>query len=65
MQFAESFFAGEYRDGFYIAPMMKRTWAAQMEVLVRFDEICRENGLRYYIAYGTLLGAVRQGGFIP
>ncbi len=34
-------------------------------MLVRLDDICREHGLRYSIAYGTLLGAMRHGGFIP
>lgn len=29
------------------------------------DEICRENGLRYYLHAGTLLGALNHKGFIP
>lgn len=29
------------------------------------DKICRENGLRYYLYAGTLLGVVNHGGFIP
>ena len=29
------------------------------------DQICRENGLRYYLHAGTLLGAVNHQGFIP
>ena len=33
--------------------------------LARFDEICRAHGLTYYLANGTLLGAVKYGGFIP
>ena len=65
MQFPESFFTGESYDGFHVPPMMKRTWAAEMEVLALFDEICKANDIRYYIAYGTLLGAVRHKGFIP
>ena len=35
------------------------------EMLSVFDSFCKENGFRYYMAYGTLLGAVRHGGFIP
>ncbi len=29
------------------------------------DKICRENGLKYYLYAGTLLGAMNHGGFIP
>lgn len=36
-----------------------------LEILLRIDEICKNNGLRYMISYGTLLGAVRHQGFIP
>lgn len=34
-------------------------------ILDDFDRICTENGLRYYLGYGSALGAVRHGGFIP
>ncbi|MBQ8635886.1 LicD family protein [bacterium] len=33
--------------------------------LKAFDKICEENNLRYWIDFGTLLGAIRHGGFIP
>lgn len=34
-------------------------------ILRAIDEAATSEGLRYYLAYGTLLGAVRHGGFIP
>lgn len=36
-----------------------------LEILIEFDTICREHDLRYSLYGGTLLGAVRHGGFIP
>lgn len=37
----------------------------EIEILDDVVAFCQENGLRYYLAYGTLLGAVRHKGFIP
>lgn len=37
----------------------------QFEILVEFDRVCKKYGLTYFLAYGTLLGAVRHKGFIP
>lgn len=65
IQFDDSFFLPEERDGFYIKSMMKRYWASNMECLVELDRICRENNIKYFAAYGTLLGAVRHKGYIP
>lgn len=37
----------------------------QLDILLAFDRICRENDLRYELAFGTLIGAVRHHGYIP
>lgn len=36
-----------------------------LDILRHIDKVCRENGIRYWLSSGTLLGAVRHGGFIP
>ena len=37
----------------------------ELSILEFIDAICRNNNIRYFLAYGTLLGAVRHEGFIP
>ena len=39
--------------------------AVVRDVLFKIDDICRQNGLTYYLHAGTLLGAVRHKGYIP
>lgn len=37
----------------------------ELLILKDFIEICEENNLDYYLFFGTEIGAVRHGGFIP
>ncbi len=39
--------------------------SSELDMFRHFVKICEENNLRYYLAGGTLLGAVRHNGFIP
>lgn len=36
-----------------------------LEILKKVTDICEQNNFRYYLAYGTLIGAIRHEGFIP
>lgn len=65
MHFDPSYFNAEDRDGFHIKSMVKRCWAVQLDVLHQVDIICKRHNIMYYAECGTLLGAVRHGGFIP
>lgn len=65
MTFEKDFFEDEVRDGFYVSGIMKRSWAAQLEVLEEIDKVCKKHGIKWFADCGTLIGAVRHGGVIP
>ena len=44
---------------------LRRVQLRQLDILLEVDAICRRNSIAYWIGSGTLLGAVRHGGFIP
>lgn len=44
---------------------LRQMQEALLEIMTEVDRICREHGLRYTLAAGSLLGAVRHKGFIP
>lgn len=44
---------------------MQAVHAVELEMLKAVAELCDKHGIRYSIYCGTLLGAVRHGGFIP
>ena len=48
----------------YPEDSLQRLQAVDLEIAAAVDKICRENDIDYFIDGGTLLGAVRHGGFI-
>ena len=64
-QFVKPSYEAEIIDGFKVTGLMKRVWAAQIDVLNYVADICERNNLTWFADWGTLLGAVRHKGFIP
>lgn len=65
MDFPYDYFQDEVKEGFYISGLIKRAWAAQLEILNEIDKVCKAHNIKWYIDSGILLGAIRHGGFIP
>lgn len=65
MEFSHEYFDDEIREDFYVSGLMKRVWAANLEVISDVAEVCEKHNIRWFADYGTLLGAVRHGGCIP
>ncbi|MBE6548109.1 MAG: LicD family protein [Ruminococcaceae bacterium] len=51
----------EFKDQLSVEEQKKIT----LDILIDFAKFCDEHGIRYFLAYGTLIGAVRHKGYIP
>ena len=45
--------------------MLRRQQQRMLEMMTWLDDVCRRHRIPYWLGSGTLLGAVRHGGFIP
>lgn len=45
--------------------LLRKGQLRMLEILETVDKICRAHDIPYWLSSGTLLGAVRHGGFIP
>lgn len=45
--------------------MLRKAQLKMVDILVEIDKVCAKHDIKYWLAYGTLLGAVRHKGFIP
>lgn len=55
----------ETRLGYTISAEMKKVWRVQMELLKKLLSVCEKHNLRIWADGGTLLGTVREHGYIP
>lgn len=44
---------------------LKEVQQKELDLLKKIDAFCTENEIVYFLAYGTLIGTIRHGGFIP
>jgi len=44
---------------------IRKSQLLALKMFIEFERICKKYNLRYYVAAGSLLGAVRSGGLIP
>lgn len=44
---------------------LRKVQEVELEILEVVHKVCVENNLKYSLAYGTLIGAIRHQGFIP
>lgn len=55
----------ETRNGYTISSEMKAVWAVQLQMVKHMLSVCNKYGLRIWADGGTLLGTVREKGYIP
>ena len=64
-KYSYEYFMDEVRDGFFVPGMMKRLWMSDFNSYEALQDVCDELGVNCSAVWGTLLGAVRHGGFVP
>ena len=55
----------ETRNGYTISSDMKKVWNIQMKMVVKLIDVCNKYNLKVWADGGTLLGTVRDHGYIP
>ena len=65
MKLKADFFEPEVVGDIYVSRALKEVWAIYLDLLEVFQQLCENYNLRFFMGFGTLLGAVRHQGFIP
>lgn len=55
----------EIMADYKVSSDMKAIWNVQLDMLEKLKQVCSKYNLKFFMIYGTLLGAVRHHGFIP
>lgn len=55
----------EQRKGYTIDTNMKKVWKIQLNMVTKLLDVCNKHNLRIWADGGTLIGAVREHGYIP
>ncbi|SCY65027.1 LicD family protein [Butyrivibrio sp. INlla14] len=61
----EGFLEPEERCGYAVTRQSKEIWAVLLDLLNELEKVCQKHDLHFFVDSGTLLGAVREKGFIP
>jgi lipopolysaccharide cholinephosphotransferase len=48
-----------------MSELLRNVQLTELDILKDLDRVCKANGITYFIAQGTLLGAAKYKGFIP
>lgn len=65
IELPDRFLEEEVRCGYTVSSQMKRIWAVELDLLSKFDSVCKKHDIAYVALWGTALGALRHKGFIP
>ena len=61
----EHFLEPETRCDFLVDESRKKLWKCMLDILEQILVVCKRHDLKCFLMSGTLLGAVRHGGFVP
>lgn len=65
LELPPDFLREEIRADYVVTEKTKKVWAVELDLLNELLRVCQKHDIAVYAFAGTLLGAVRHGGFIP
>jgi lipopolysaccharide cholinephosphotransferase len=61
----KDYFKEEVKNDFLVTTERKKLFAVLLDILLKIDSVCKKHNIKYFLSGGTLIGAIRHGGFIP